>query len=466
MVAATADAPALRARRGRTAWTPPLPLERRRLQAYLALIVADIAALFGGFAAAGWLYLGAEGASEAFVQAQLVLPVYLTIALYNGAYSLTALQRAGFGMQRAFVALAIACAIVVFLAFYAKASATISRFAFSLGAFGAAVLILWLRLQMRAFIRWHCGANVINLLLIEDGGPVLDLPDARRLEAAKFDLRPDLADPQALDRVGLALRNADRVVVSCPPERRLAWAMLLKGANIAGEVVDEDVAQLGAQGARHAGGSGLLLVSIGPLGIRARAAKRLFDLALASLALLVLAPLLALTALAILVEDGRPVLFVQPRVGRANRFFRMFKFRSMRRAEADPGGAVSTARGDARITRVGQLIRRTSIDELPQLFNVLRGEMSLVGPRPHALGSLAGDKFFWEVDVRYWQRHALKPGLTGLAQVRGLRGATDAEEDLASRLNADLEYLNGWSLWRDVRILFATLWVITHDRAF
>ena len=92
--------------------------------------------------------------------------------------------------------------------------------------------------------------------------------------------------------------------------------------------------------------------------------------------------------------------------------------------------------------------------------------MSIVGPRPHALGSQAGEKLFWEVDQRYWTRHALKPGLTGLAQVRGLRGATDLETDLAQRLEADLEYLDGWSLWRDLGIVLGTLRVLVHERAY
>lgn len=118
------------------------------------------------------------------------------------------------------------------------------------------------------------------------------------------------------------------------------------------------------------------------------------------------------------------------------------------------------------MTRVGRFLRRTSIDELPQLLNVLKGDMSIVGPRPHALGSQAGDKLFWQVDHRYWQRHSLKPGITGLAQVRGFRGATETETDLSSRLQADLEYLDGWSILRDIQIIFATFGVLAHDRAY
>jgi lipopolysaccharide/colanic/teichoic acid biosynthesis glycosyltransferase len=138
----------------------------------------------------------------------------------------------------------------------------------------------------------------------------------------------------------------------------------------------------------------------------------------------------------------------------------------MRADLCDANGNQSTQRDDDRITRVGRIIRATSMDELPQLLNVLRGDMSLVGPRPHALGSLAGSKLFWEVDQRYWHRHACKPGITGLAQVRGFRGATHESKDLSNRLHADLEYLAGWSIWRDVAILFRTFRVLVHKNAY
>ncbi len=181
---------------------------------------------------------------------------------------------------------------------------------------------------------------------------------------------------------------------------------------------------------------------------------------------MLLSPLLVLVALAIWLEDHGPVFFIQRRLGRGNRFFVIYKFRSMSVANGDRSGNRSTGRGDDRVTRVGRLIRATSIDELPQLINVIQGEMSLVGPRPHALGSQAGDKLFWEIDQRYWQRHSLKPGLTGLAQVRGFRGATEHEVDLTARLQSDLEYLDGWTIWRDIAILAGTLRVMVHRNAF
>jgi polysaccharide biosynthesis protein PslA len=451
---------------GETAYQPARSLVRRRLQSYLALILADLAALFGGFGASGYLYLGWPGVEQAGILAQLVAPVFLTVALYNGAYSLSALENARNGAMKALAALALSASTVVFVAFYTKSSAEFSRLLFTAGILFAALALAWFRAQMRSFVRWRCGTSVLNELVIEDGGPHIVLPRSRYVSAATLGLQPQLDNPQALNLIGQVLAGCDRVVVSCRPEHRLAWATILKGANIEGDVVDDTVSDLGAHGARIVAGHGLLRVSIGPLGLRARAAKRLFDIAAASAGLIVLSPLLLLVTLAILIEDGSPVLFVQRRVGRANRFFSMYKFRSMRLSLGDADGKVSTLRDDDRITRVGALIRRSSIDELPQLFNVLKGDMALVGPRPHALGSHAGDKLFWEVDERYWTRHALRPGLTGLAQIRGLRGATDTELDLSDRLNADLEYLDGWSLWRDVQIVVGTLRVMIHDRAY
>lgn len=440
--------------------------ERRRLQCYLALVVGDIVSIFMGFAVAGYLIAGGVGLANAMVHAQLVLPIYLTLALYNGSYSIASLQEAWTGIFRAYVATVIAVVVVIFVQFLIKPGTDVSRFGFNGGALATMVVIAWMRLQLRSFVAWRCGPNVINELIIDDGGPQVNLRGAIRISAAAMGLRPNLNDPHALDRVGLVLRNIDRVIVSCPAGRRVQWAMMLKGANVDGEVLDDEVVRLGAQGARVVGNHGLLLVSAGPLGLRDRAIKRLFDMAFAGGAILALSPLLLVVALAVKLQDGGPVFFTQRRMGRGNRFFNMYKFRSMTQSLCDSDGNVSASKDDQRITRIGRFIRKTSIDELPQLFNVLLGDMSLVGPRPHATGSLAGDKLFWEVDLRYWQRHSLKPGLSGLAQVRGFRGATDHESDLVDRLQSDLEYLEGWTIMRDLQIIFLTLRVLVHDRAF
>lgn len=445
---------------------PLMPsLQQRRLQCHLAFMLGDILAIFAGFLIAGYMHSGLL-AKPAMVLPQLVLPVYLTIALYNDSYSIDSLRSTSHSVTRSLLALGLSAAVVTFITFYARSAEIYSRTLFTFGVTLSALFVLCNRVAMRRFVRWRCGVSVINQLVIDDGGPDITLPGAFHVSAQSFALTPALDDPHALDRIGMIIRNADRVVISSVPERRAHWSIILKGANVAGEVVDDTVLELSAQGARIASGHGLLLVSVGPMGLRDRVQKRMLDAFVAGSALLVLSPVLLLVALAIKLEDGGPVFFVQRRVGRGNRFFPIFKFRSMSVNRVGRDGTQSASKDDKRITRVGKIIRSTSIDELPQLFNVLRGDMSLVGPRPHATGSLAGKKLFWEVDPRYWERHALKPGLTGLAQVRGYRGATDCELDLTQRLYADLEYLHGWSLWRDIWIMVMTVRVLIHEKAF
>jgi lipopolysaccharide/colanic/teichoic acid biosynthesis glycosyltransferase len=208
------------------------------------------------------------------------------------------------------------------------------------------------------------------------------------------------------------------------------------------------------------------LIATGPLNAVDRSLKRLFDLSVAIPALALLTPVLLVIAVVIKLDSPGPVLFVQPRIGKGNRMFRMFKFRSMRSDLLDHKATKLTTRNDARVTRVGKFIRKTSIDELPQLLNVLRGDMSIVGPRPHATGALAGEILYWEVTSQYWSRHAVKPGLTGLAQVRGFRGNTETRDDLINRVQADLAYLESWSIWRDLMLVLQTFRVITHRNAF
>ena len=446
------------------------PLEKKRLQAYLAMVIADAVILLGSFAACAWIYLGMVRGQPwiepGMLPAYLLLPLFLTIALYNGSYSRHGLTDWQHTAARALVALVVSAALLNFIAFFAKANADFSRVVFTAGLLVTGLLLVAFRILFTRAIRHRWGAGAANLLVISDGGPDVELQGARVVHAGNCGLHPDIDDPAALDRLAKYLRNMDHVVVSCAPARRASWAEVLKGSGIRGEIVDPAMRELGALGVQRYddGQVATLMVSVGHLGIRARATKRAFDLALGLAGLVVLSPLLALCAIAIKLEDGGPVLFRQRRMGRGNSFFDILKFRTMR--EADGDGARSASRDDERVTRVGRLLRRTSVDELPQLWNVVKGDMSIVGPRPHALGSQAGSKLFWQVDRQYWQRHSLRPGITGLAQVRGLRGATDSEAELAHRLQADLAYLRGWSLWRDIRIVFATLRVLRHDKAY
>ncbi|HEX6243965.1 MAG TPA: exopolysaccharide biosynthesis polyprenyl glycosylphosphotransferase [Polyangiales bacterium] len=183
-----------------------------------------------------------------------------------------------------------------------------------------------------------------------------------------------------------------------------------------------------------------------------RRVKRFEDVVLGSLALLICAVPMLLIALAIKLTSNGPVLFKQPRHGENGRVFNVLKFRTMRVMETDR--VTQASRGDPRVTKVGAFLRRTSLDELPQFFNVVRGEMSLVGPRPHAV---AHNEFYRTQILEYMRRHKVKPGITGWAQVNGLRGETDTLEKMVARVEHDLAYIRSWSLWLDLKIVFLTV---------
>lgn len=198
-----------------------------------------------------------------------------------------------------------------------------------------------------------------------------------------------------------------------------------------------------------------------PLSLRQRFAKRSFDVMISLLLLLFLLPVLMLISLAVLIDSGRPLFFRQRRGGLGGKPFNILKFRTMHVLEDGP--TLSQARrGDPRVTRLGGFLRRTSLDELPQLWNVLRGDMSLVGPRPHAL---AHDQHYASLISRYPLRQRMKPGITGLAQVGGWRGETAALEAMAGRVEADIRYVDHWSFWGDISILLRTARIVFFDRS-
>jgi Undecaprenyl-phosphate glucose phosphotransferase len=197
-----------------------------------------------------------------------------------------------------------------------------------------------------------------------------------------------------------------------------------------------------------------------PLSGAERSIKRAMDIFVAILALIFFLPVMALTAIAIRLDGPGPVIFMQHRKGFNGRQFAMFKFRTM--TVEENGSVVAQAtRDDPRVTAIGRLLRSASIDELPQLFNVLKGDMSLIGPRPHAL---AHDNHFENILSDYAYRHHVKPGITGWAQCNGARGATPSVEHISERVKLDLWYINNWSLWLDIQILIKTFFEVLRKR--
>ena len=185
-------------------------------------------------------------------------------------------------------------------------------------------------------------------------------------------------------------------------------------------------------------------------------AKRGFDIVFSLLGIILFSPIMIATAIAIKLDSKGPVLFMQKRHGFNNEEINVYKFRSMYVEQCDPTAKQAVTKDDPRVTRVGRFIRKTSIDELPQFFNALNGSLSLVGPRPHAVAGQTRNRLYHEVVDGYFARHKVKPGVTGWAQINGWRGEIDSDEKIRMRTEYDLHYIENWSLWFDLKILFLT----------
>jgi polysaccharide biosynthesis protein PslA len=433
-----------------------------RVRLCLALLASDVTSIALAFVAARLV----RGYENWFAVMAVTLPIYVGTALNRGAYNIHALRNPSVGRNAALQSLIFTFGALFLISFFFRIEQRLPRLLLLVMMTLAAAFLVVGRQVLGDLIRrrWK-DVLVAEMVVLDEVRPALR-PSLITVDAREAGIAPDLRDPAMLNTFAELVKGVDRVVVACPPERRKNWAMMLKGANVLGEVMVDDIGDIGAFGLGRLDQHETLTVASGPLDLNQRIIKRAFDLVLCTGVLLALAPVLIITAIAVKLDSRGPVFFRQRRVGRGNAFFEILKFRSMRVEMCDADGNVSTSRDDDRITRVGKVIRRTSIDELPQLLNVLGGSMSLVGPRPHALGSLAGDRLFWDVDERYWHRHVLKPGITGLAQVRGFRGATHHRDDLTNRLQSDLEYAAGWSIGRDVSILLSTFKVIVHKNTF
>ncbi|WP_194954708.1 exopolysaccharide biosynthesis polyprenyl glycosylphosphotransferase [Sphingopyxis solisilvae] len=437
----------------------------KRTFLYLLSLLLDILSLVAGYLVAlQWRdeqWLAAGGQSIIYI----ALPIFIMFEIAREAQDSETLANRLAAIQRSLGALGATAIVVIGMGFLFK-SEDISRLGLAVTFGAAAVFVIASKFLIDALAKKMIGAAVVSTILILDGLPARPEPHADVVDVTGDDLWPDLDRPDKIDHLSRLISPYDRVIVACRFEHRPAWATFLRGHDVGGEILFDRDHLHGAVAIGQYDDRDTIILSRGPLDLMNRIQKRALDLVVASLASILLLPLLLLVALAIRLESPGPVLFRQLRVGQGNRQFRIFKFRSMHVERSDADGHRSASRADDRITRVGRIIRRTSIDELPQLLNVLRGEMSMVGPRPHALGSTAGDELFWHASQQYWLRHALKPGITGLAQIRGFRGATEQVEDLARRVRCDLEYLSNWSLWGDIAIMLKTIRVVIHKNAY
>jgi Undecaprenyl-phosphate glucose phosphotransferase len=395
-------------------------------------------------------------------------------------YSITAFRSHIHQLTRLAVAWTLVFLVAFAISFFGKFDGVYSRFwVASWYIIGLACLLIG-RLALTALVRrWARGGRLVRRVVIVGGGPEGEsLIRALESEADSdvricgvFDDRsgerspPIVAGVPKLGTVADLVRftrltRVDLVLVSLPltaEERVLQMVRKLW-------VLPVDV-RLAAHMNRlrfrpraysYIGNVPVLDIFDKPIADWNMVIKTVFDRVVGLMILILLSPVMLATAIAVKLDSPGPILFRQRRLGFNNEIVDILKFRSLYHEHADPSARQIVTRGDSRVTRVGRFIRKTSIDELPQLFNVLRGELSLVGPRPHAIEAPTANRLWEEVVDSYFARHRVKPGLTGWAQINGWRGELDTQEKLQNRVECDLYYIENWSLGFDLYILFRT----------
>ena len=436
-----------------------------RVAAILAVVASDVVLIVAATLTAAFIRFQNISHETTNDLLFVVVPTFLLASLALDCYQLDTLRRSFRSIGRALVALAIAAALAAVTAFALQVGAIYSRLEIGLLFITASVYLIIGHLLYKTLLDRLAG--LINPRILILGPATNGVNPAANIERVIPSERPDPADPDLLERTYAQLQHADRIIIAfTDPADRMAWAKFARLIGVDAELFEPDLEGLTVLGVNHWQNTSTLVVSRGALKFSERAVKRTFDLVVSTTLLIIISPFLLLLMFLIRQDSPGPAIFSQIRVGRNNRRYHCYKLRTMYDHMSDHDGARSASRDDDRVTRIGKVLRRTSLDELPQLWNVIRGDMSLVGPRPHAIGSLAEGALFWEALPDYWTRHAMRPGITGLAQVRGLRGATDTRNDIEKRVGADLEYINGWSIWLDIKILLQTIRVVLHSNAF
>lgn len=402
--------------------------------------------------------------------------LFLLPQVYGGVHRSGAPPRSNRELRRVFGAWNFAFLCIFVLAFLTKSTSDFSRGWMLLFYFVGSAAIVASEVAILAFRKAAIGSGQLTTKrLFVVGNPAEIREFARRCVAdslgveivatADVDefsdhrrLRPELARACLQKAIASARSNgvSDIVILTswsdAPASAQLAeqFLDLPAAVHLAGLDVVEQFSQIGID---HLGTSTTVVIRPQPLNTFQTAVKRLFDISVASVALLAAAPLLFAVAVMIKLDTPGPALFIQRRRGFNHKEFKIYKFRTMTTKD-DGDNVVQATSNDPRITPVGRILRKYNIDELPQLVNVLLGQMSLVGPRPHAV---AHDRYYEQVINRYGRRLNVRPGITGWAQINGLRGETKTKAAMEARLEHDLYYIDNWSAVLDIYILLMTI---------
>jgi Undecaprenyl-phosphate glucose phosphotransferase len=401
----------------------------------------------------------------------------------QGGYQLKQLLRFDWQLTRIPIMWGIVLSALLLAAFLGKLSESYSR-GWALAWFtGAPTLLLVARgvlhlAVMRCVEGGHLSRNIVVVGAGKEGQRLVaklrESEDKSIAVRGIFDDRePRLPSPVpsvnvmgTTDDLIRAARRipVDEVIIALPldaEEQLKALFWKLKGIATDLRLSIEPIAErFQVRGISYVGTVPVLEIADRPLKHWRGLIKWLEDKLLSGVLLIFLGPLMGIASLLIKVDSRGPVLFVQERFGFNNDVIKVLKFRTMYVDRGDRSGAQRTVQNDPRVTRVGRVLRSLSFDELPQLINVLRGDMSLVGPRPHAIAMKAGGRLYCEAVEEYLHRHRVKPGITGLAQVNGLRGEIDTLDKARARVAHDLHYIEHWSPWLDLKILLKTVGIL------
>jgi Undecaprenyl-phosphate glucose phosphotransferase len=434
-----------------------------------------------------WIYVPYHGGLiEYYVFAALfVCAVSVAMLQRSGMYEIAGIMRPAARSDVIVVSIASAFLFLLTIAFSLKVSELYSRVWLWSFAGGSVSLVLGARLVLQRLLvglaaRRVIGRSVVVLAAGRQGRRFLETFDEKRPDFARI-VGVFSAEPRHGERIAghpvlgtaaelpgyLRAHPADDVVIAMPfdSENRLeetidALKELPLNVYISSQFLDYQLRFHPALG--HPRDMPLFEVVQRPISGWGTILKAVEDYVLGTLLVVALSPLLLAIAVAIKLDSPGPVFFTQPRLGFNNRTFRIFKFRSMYHRKVPERRVQQASRGDPRVTRVGRFIRRTSLDELPQLFNVLNGTMSLVGPRPHAISHNED----YGARIRgYFARHKVKPGITGWAQINNLRGETETLCKMEARVRHDIYYAENWSLLFDLRILIVTVFVVLFQKS-